>query len=267
MHSLLFGGMAGCTDRAPDRPSARLTELFEKAFIAGFAVVEQEPATAGAATPPAQTIPFKQVVIGQLEITSGGIVAADPFVNLQRPRFTQVVPNGVFPVTAAVAAHPSWGDREALVRVDFSAAKPVRWQMALIDGQDVATLKPGEVFGYGVDAGTGSFADATMATALEKQPRLAERESNAWLTEGETWGKRIGLSFALSVKLPDAVDRAAGRVSAGRAMMPGSPGQTVIFHSGFGDGFYASYFGFAADGAAVALITDFAVVDPDITRW
>jgi len=36
-----------------------------------------------------------------------------------------------------------------------------------------------------------------------------------------------------------------------------------MFSSGFGDGFYASYFGLDASGEVVALVTDFAVVDWD----
>jgi Protein of unknown function (DUF4241) len=35
----------------------------------------------------------------------------------------------------------------------------------------------------------------------------------------------------------------------------------VIFSSGFGDGYYASYFGYDGEGELVALMTDFLVVD------
>ena len=40
-----------------------------------------------------------------------------------------------------------------------------------------------------------------------------------------------------------------------------------MFRSGFGDGFCALYFGYDASGAVVALLTDFAVIDPAISRW
>lgn len=35
----------------------------------------------------------------------------------------------------------------------------------------------------------------------------------------------------------------------------------MIFSSGYGDGFYASYWGFDDTGSPVALVTDFRVLD------
>ena len=38
-------------------------------------------------------------------------------------------------------------------------------------------------------------------------------------------------------------------------------GSVAVFSSGFGDGYYSSYFGFSTNGRLVALLTDFNVVD------
>lgn len=39
------------------------------------------------------------------------------------------------------------------------------------------------------------------------------------------------------------------------------PGNIIMFTSGWGDGFYASWFGYDAQGHVAALVTDFTVVD------
>jgi hypothetical protein len=41
----------------------------------------------------------------------------------------------------------------------------------------------------------------------------------------------------------------------------------VMFHSGWGDGFYASWFGYDANGDVAALVTDFATIDWSTAKW
>ena len=45
----------------------------------------------------------------------------------------------------------------------LSDEKPVRWEMALLPNQNIAALKGGEVFCYGVDSATGGFMDSEAA--------------------------------------------------------------------------------------------------------
>src|SRR4029078_4230104 len=45
------------------------------------------------------------------------------------------------------------------------------------------------------------------------------------------------------------------------------PANIVMFTSGWGDGFYASWFGYDAQGRVAALVTDFAVVDWAKAKW
>ena len=40
-----------------------------------------------------------------------------------------------------------------------------------------------------------------------------------------------------------------------------------MFQSGWGDGLYASWFGYDAQGRVVALLTDFNVVDWSKAQW
>lgn len=113
----------------------------------------------------------------------------------------------------------------------------------------MATLAPGEHFGYPVDAGTGSFFDP--AASAEAAMLLAANENawQAWQEEGEALGETlIGRgSFVLDLPLGDV--------------------NAVMFHSGWGDGLYASWFGIDADGRPAQLITDFDVIDWARSRW
>jgi Protein of unknown function (DUF4241) len=195
-------------------------------------------------------VPFEVIEGGQLSITSGVIKAADPFLLTEDAGFQQKVPLGQFPVRFAHArVHGKAGGRIAFARVDFSQAPVVRWQMATTPGQDPATLQKDYIFGYPVDAGTGSFMDQAAARSLLaklKDSDAAQAVTDQWISAGEASGKSKGLSFYLNV---DA-----------------APGNLIMFTSGWGDGFYASYFGYAADGSVATLLTDFQVMDWSLAK-
>ncbi len=226
-------------------------EVFEKSFAPGFAVETAIRLDDG--TSRTDTVAFRVIDIGQLIITSGRIAAADPFVGLSTAKpFTQAVPNGSFRVRLAVGDHPA-GDvkdnRVAFARVDFTDRPVARWSMALVEGQDLATLKSGEIFGYPVDAGTGSFFDPAVQPAIDAMYALKPDVYDDWQTEGEANGPKIVGPYSFVLILP-----------AGTA-------NVAMFHSGWGDGFYASWFGFDADGNAAALLTDFNTVDWPNSKW
>ena len=130
---------------------------FDKAFVPNFSI---ETKSTDNGETRVETVPFKVVEAGSLKLPSGQVCAADPFISLPDTQpFTQSTPTGVFPVRLAVADFPSGGTRVSFARVDFKQTRIVRWSMAVVDGQDVATLKTNEIFGYGIDTGTGSFFD------------------------------------------------------------------------------------------------------------
>ena len=69
---------------------------------------------------------------------------------------------GNFPVELAVAQIVD-DERVAFARIKFSSETPISWTIAVCDGQDVSKLNVDEIFGYGVDAGTGAFMDTSGA--------------------------------------------------------------------------------------------------------
>ena len=189
---------------------------------------------------PFQVVPFKVIEAGELYVTSSKIVACDPFVSSDREPFAQIVPMGKHRLRISYPMiHGQSGGRVSFARLDFSPQKPVTWRLAVIPGQDISTLKKDEIFGYPVDAGTGCFCDSDTFKEISKQ--VDEKMTNTWISEGADEGKKLGVGFFLNKKF--------------------GAGNILMFESGWGDGFYASYFGFDKDGAVASLLTDYAVID------
>lgn len=189
-------------------------------------------------------IRFRIFDAGRLRMTSGRIKACDPLVNIGRPPFAVEVPNGQFPVRLALVEGGIDRGRVAFARVDFSSEPVTRWEMALVGGQDVATLKADEFFGYPVDAGIGSFVDAETATVADRQMSADENLAEGWIDQGD---RKTPPTFYLDVAI--------------------GPGNIIMFTSGWGDGVYASWFGYDAQGRVAALLTDFLVVDWTKAKW
>lgn len=181
---------------------------------------------------------------GLLRLTSGRIKACDPFVGMGHGAFTVGVPEGSFAVRLALVEGGIDDGRVAFARVDFSSKPVVRWEMAVVEGQNLATLTPGHTFGYPVDAGTGSFVDAETAVVAAERMRADEGMAQSWIQMGE---RKTPPMFHADIDI--------------------GPGNIIMFQSGWGDGVYTSWFGYDAQGTVAALVTDFLVIDWAKARW
>ncbi|HEX5502856.1 MAG TPA: DUF4241 domain-containing protein [Thermomicrobiales bacterium] len=180
--------------------------------------------------------------VADLIVPSGYVVACDPLVVPEQAAFDTEVAPGRYPVILSVAQFRANGDRRvAYAMLRFNVRDPLRWVMATRPGQDVLSLPPGRVFCYGVDSGTGCFMDAAAARAL--RARL----------DGDA-----GFSQAIIAELEQTYTPTWDWANV--ELDPASGVNLVCFHSGFGDGCYASYFGLDAQGAPACLVTDFGVV-------
>jgi len=231
--SALLAGLAACSPRpapvvkeAPPPVVPRAGPVFDEAFADGF------EATVGGTR-----YRFRAQAAGDIVLTSGRLVACDVIVSCGGP-FTGSVPVGAFPLRFAIATRGG-DERIALARIDFAPGAIARWELAVIEGQDVATLKKGEFFGYGVDSGTGAFMDADALRAFE-----AERD-------------RVGEAF--DTRLFAEMDKTY-RHTRSWHLHPTPKGTVALFSSGYGDGTYATYKAYDTNGTLVAVITDFGIV-------
>ncbi|MFJ5307830.1 DUF4241 domain-containing protein [Streptomyces sp. NPDC088350] len=182
---------------------------------------------------------------GQLWLPTGQVVACDPFVCLgggEAEPFTVAVAPGHYRVEAAVATithrdEPPSDDphlRVAAARLVIRDEPTTTWELALQPGQDLTELTEDEFYGYGVDAGTGCFYDASVDGSFP------ECEGD----EGPLW---------------DAFEK-DGHAPGPYLVTSPSTGHTLAaFGSGWGDGAYPTWIGRTAAGEVTCFVTDFFV--------
>ena len=183
---------------------------------------------------------MKVVQIGELVVTSQTVIATDPIVISMSKPFTQRVPNGQHPVSLAIAGFGT-DERIAFARVQFTKQTPITWKLAVMDGQDPASLETGNFFGYGVEGATGCFMDFEAGALI-----------------GQRYQEE-GPYFAFGDLIIDAMESSYQDTRQWGVVHPieGRDENIICFTTGYGDGAYPSFFGFAADGAVAQLVTDF----------
>ena len=175
--------------------------------------------------------------IGDLLLPTGQLVACDPFVFPEMEPFSLPLPRGTFPIILSIAQIAT-DQRVAFATIRFRQSSPVAWDMLTAGDQDTSTLKEGEFFGYPVDAGTACFMDRSAGRALNDRMRDQDTFYETMIAEMEktyrhTWSW-LDMTF-------------------GNANL-------FAFSSGYGDGMYATYAGFDADGEVPVVVTDFSVI-------
>lgn len=183
--------------------------------------------------------------IGKLRLPGGRVVAADPYTMGVDPQpFIQTLSASEADVVAARAVIGEGHERLAALILLAGFNPVVEWQMSTIDDQDVSALDGDEFFGYGVDAGTGSFGSP-----------------EAMRTVGRVLGEDAGM-------LEDPLSAALFRDGVGtRSAVVAAPEDGAIpvamCSSGWGDGVYPTWLGVDDSGDVVVAVTDFLLTgDP-----
>ena len=218
--------------------------------LAGFKTLTQSPARIpdfnrafqdGAVMPGDGSIVeavIERRVIGELHLPSGRLVACDPAFGEENP-FEVALNPGRYPVILSIADLK--GDkRVTCAMIQVKTETPVTWKPAPRQG-DKLDSRPG----YGVDSATGCFMDETTAVIWRRQVEKAEFNDAVTDQMEEGYGDVCCWGNI-------TLDTAEGRVNA------------VIFSTGYGDGYYRSYWGYTADGEVACLVADFGVFKPSM---
>jgi hypothetical protein len=185
---------------------------------------------------------IEQINAGEVLFPSGQVLACDPLTIYQLDPFDQPIPSGRHSVQLSIAHITRNSDqRIATAFLLFTKDMPVTWKMATTSGQDVNTLGDDEYFGYGVDSGVGGFMDPKAGDLLAK--RYAE--------DDQFFDHIINLMRKTYVSTREwakiVLDESTGL-------------DFMVFSSGFGDGVYASYWGYSESGEVACLMTDFGIL-------
>lgn len=187
---------------------------------------------------------FEVVVLGQLAVPTGRIVACDPLVFPETDPFVRTIRPGTYPVEIAIARVAADDERCAAARLVVSERPTVRWEPAQVQG--ASPLAAGDVPAYGVDAGVGSFMDVacrdTLLAAMDPSKLEVSYYDDVLARELEY--ERLTVDWTLHVPDPTKAHKVA------------------IFSSGWGDGLYVTYVGLDREDEVTCFMTDFEIVDP-----
>ncbi|GAA5193090.1 hypothetical protein GCM10023322_54140 [Rugosimonospora acidiphila] len=182
----------------------------------------------------------------RLRLPTGRLVAAEPPGNFpdgaQRCAFTHAVPPGDYPVELVMADYTDPGNPQGNTAYDAVAAarvvvraEPVNaWRLALCDGQDEADLAEGHIYAYPVDGGIGAFGSPEVFDVLGRNEEARE-------------DLLVDASFGSDEPYVTYTDEATGN-------------NLVLFRSGNGDGRYATWVGYTAEGEVACFLTDFGLL-------
>lgn len=196
----------------------------------------------------------KLVELAPVALPTGRIYAGDPFTLARLEPFERRVKPGTYAVTASIAKIAPLKKGRAqervaavMLRIGKGTAAPATWVNATKKAQKLSKLKDGAFFGYGVDSGTGCFCDLSAALALKALDEVEHANDN-W----DGW---------LMAKLRKGMLESKQAWGSGSAItVPDTRANVVAFSSGWGDGFYGSWWGLSKKGEPLCLVTDFGVL-------
>ncbi|WP_410982807.1 DUF4241 domain-containing protein [Bacillus cereus] len=182
-------------------------------------------------------------VLEHLKVTSGKLVACDPLI-FNNNYFEHTIQPGTYPVVAW------WNEEDDVIagaELKLSKSKVTEWKMATKPGQNASELEEGFIFGYPVDTGIGCFADVEAIDKLEEiEDRLQQELGNEFIS--------------LYDDLIDDVLTEHGDEWGNCVVCEKTGSNIIMFRSGYGDGFYPSYWGVDEKGDIVSIVTDFQVL-------
>ena len=176
------------------------------------------------------------LTLGSLVVTTGRLVATDGLL-LEGEPFTAVIRPGSYPLQLVLARIGNADERVAFVQLKLAAHGAVEWSNAATEGATEPDDE--EIIGYDVESGTGCLFDAAALASYRRE-----------LARGDGVFRDL-----------EQILRSNRRATWTWARIGTDQGSGFVFTSGYGDGYYGSYWGRDQSGALVSLVTDFELLD------
>lgn len=195
---------------------------------------------------------------GDVNLPTGRVVLADPFLSQEQPAFNKTVEPDKYPVYIYLEEVDKLHHRIAFAKIKFRPEDATNWILALTEDvtkDEVAELEEDEYFGFDVESGLAGFMDEETRDQFgDKLDALYEADEeydyyDAVLSEEfkEYSGKNT-----FSRELGDWNDH---------KIATDSDNNIIMFSAGWGDGYYPAYWGFNDNGDTVELAVDFLLDD------
>src|SRR4051794_4698421 len=189
-------------------------------------------------------VTLEHLDVGELAFPTGRVAFCDPLVG-DGTMFVKVARGAVGRAWALGVRLAPDHLRVAALALDLAPGPVATWRMYVPDDE---TLEEGSIWGFGVDAGVGCFADPAAIEALHAAC------ARYYDQPGELSGPE---------PVVDAMYGADG--SAYALIYDAEPGlQLAISESGWGDGLYATYVGTDPDGGLARLMISYDVLSAEL---
>ncbi|MCW4468829.1 DUF4241 domain-containing protein [Flavobacterium sp. MFBS3-15] len=199
-----------------------------------------------------------EIHIGDVNLPTGKIIAADPFFTEEQRPFSRTVEPDKYPVYIFVARIDELHHRIAYAKIKFRPESATKWILALTDdltSEELNDLTDDEFYGFPVESGLACFLDEqTNAELIAKIDSVQEAkpESNYYDEVLADEFREYSGKNNFSRQLGDWNDHHPDA---------DSDNNVIMFSSGWGDGYYPAYWGLNDDGDAVELVIDFLIND------
>jgi len=204
-----------------------------------------------------------EIHIGDVNLPTGKIIAADPFFASEQQPFARTVIPDKYPVYIYMAEIDKLHNRIAYAKIKFRPETSTRWVLALTDDmtqEELDDLGEDEFYGFPVESGIASFLDAEtneqFADKIEKQQETSP--------DGNFYDDVLAAEFMeysgknnFSRELGDWNDHQVNE---------DSDNNVIMFAAGWGDGYYPAYWGLNDEGDAVELVIDFLLDEFESTE-
>lgn len=186
--------------------------------------------------------------IGTVYFPTGKIEIFDACAGCYHPArpFIQTVKAGTYPVRICVMPSEQRGDKYVCVKVEFSGKKPVKYELAVQGNEKLEDVEEDMYFGFFVDSGLGCIADVQTKEALLEYWKKREAEEDMIDPFNDLFDD---LLIENSEQYPKYQSEYGSWVN---WTIPETKFNIPVFETGFGDGYYPSYFGYDENGEICA---------------
>lgn len=201
------------------------------------------------------------LTIGKVHCPTGNIIVSDPLAYLPSNHFSPVldvqIPIGEYPVEVSICRSNEIGLRMCTVRLKIKETNAIEYKLANPTKESAAFEgKDGVLSGFPVDAGMISICDQQVAK--EYKDFLDNWHKNN--PNGNHYDDYFAEFFKASEEKFPQYQREGGDFIEWEN--PKTKNKLVMVASGFGDGFYQSYWGYDSKNEVCELIVP--LVNPDL---
>lgn len=201
-----------------------------------------------------------EIHAGDVNLPTGKIIVTDPFFSMEQLPFSRTVEPDKYPVYIYMAEIDELHHRIAYAKIKFRPEEATKWILALTEDltkEELDELDEDEFYGFPVESGLACFLDQETNTAfVEKMDELQEKnpEANYYDEVLAEEFKAYSGKNKFSRELGDWNDHRPNK---------DSDNNVIMFASGWGEGYYPTYWGLNENGDTIELVIDFLINEFD----